>query len=143
MKPQEIQDEHRVARYCGKTKLETDLSRPLHTAFMLDDDKPEISVNWLEYYSTECHRAMQQIRDNESLDAGKHARYAILQVSEVRDFESAEMGHQLNVSHTPKAISYGDDKDNPAHADIQGCRCCERDIADELADMVICLAPAR
>lgn len=143
MKALKIKDGHRVARYCGKSKLETDLGSVLHTAFMLDDNRPEISVDWLEYYSSDFQTAMTQIRSRPGLTRGANARYAILNVCDIRDFVLPAHGYPLKVCHTPKQKSKGDNVDNPAHADICGCRCCERDIADELAELVSCLVPAR
>ncbi len=57
----EILPEHHVSRHCSPAKMNPDTGVIEGTAFLLRENEPFLSVNWLEYYSN-CKNQLDQLK---------------------------------------------------------------------------------
>ena len=116
-----IDPEHHVARYCKKATVESGYI--MSAAFLPRPSEEGISVSWLEFFSPNREDAMVEIRRHINLDLDQRARFALLNVGEVR-----RLG--LEVEH---ARSFKD----PSHSLILGFGEIDQVVADQLRELAI------
>ncbi len=139
MKGQAVPDSNHVARYCRASSV--DSGEIQATAFMMRENEPYLSVNWLEELKRPDRK--DEIRELQLLYSRKlrvcaTARIAVLNVGAVRikvEHESVD-GRLLSITHEPES-------DDPSHAGIYGIPHDDEFVAELIAQVVSETHPAR
>ena len=110
-----IPDNDNVSRYCRASTV-SEYGIPLPQAFQLRRGEDSLSVNWLEYLSSEdlvdALRLVRMAFQDIGYSLGRNGRFAVLNVGEIKDL-GLENSISLLVRHDPQP-------NNVSHAGIFG-----------------------
>jgi hypothetical protein len=113
------------------------------SAFILREDEPGLSVNWLEFL--ECPDRVTEIVEMQrvyarKLTVGRSAKIAILNVGEIRDLVRTETQDNRNIEvlHDPDELH-----DDPSHSEVVNMRPDNEFIAELICEVIRETHPAR
>lgn len=137
MKDDPIPPEHNISRYCGGGSLLSN-GEVSGASFMLREDEPYLSVNWLEHLNLSDRSAeIAEIRRvlATKLTVGKTAKIAILKVGQVQGHVRRESPDQraLRILHRPDEPP---ELPDPSHSGIFDMKLDDKLIADLIAQTV-------
>ena len=117
MKGDDLPGADHISRYCGYAKLNEDGSAA-PGAFMLGPGHEHLSVHWLEFFRvSDRDQQIQCVRDTAALKRGSTAKFAVMNVGEVKEYvrqESSGSKATLQIRHWPSE----DSADDVAHSGI-------------------------
>ncbi len=106
---------------------------PTASSFMLRAGEEFLSANWLEYFGVlDRSTALQEIREafhSKGYGLGRHGRFAVLKVEDIRVIAQEIAQDSLRVEHLPV-------EDDPSHAGILGYSADDFAIAAEIRALV-------
>jgi hypothetical protein len=136
-----IPDSDNIARLCMPKTAEDGIIQA--SAFILREDEPGLSVNWLEFL--ECPDRATEIVEMQrvyarKLTVGRSARIAILNVGEICElvYRETEDNRIIEVLHTPDELH-----NDPSHSEIMNLRPDNEFIAELIHEIILETHPAR
>ena len=85
-----LEDEDRVARYCGGSKVDDGVIDPGVYFLKREKNEESISVNWLEFFNTDTQVALSEIKQTlieKKMTIGANSYFAVLGVGIIRDLK--------------------------------------------------------
>ena len=112
----QIPDSDNIARFCKPSTAPNGVIGAV--AFMLRENEPSLSVNWLEFLK--CPNRDSEIKEmqriySETLTVSLKARIAILNVGEIRDVVRTETEDHRNIEVLHDPIPDGDQSHSEIH----------------------------
>ena len=133
MTARDLPDEGNVVRYARPTQVLD--GRVDGSAFLLRENEPRLSVNWLEYFDDQPRpQQLVEIRRLIRLTLGRTGLFAELNVGATRK-HIGDMVNELRFTHSPLPPEDGFEAD-PSHSEVLGLPPRDTPEAELIGDMI-------